>query len=133
MKIEKHMKNLKESTDVLEECIKRGDLVGRQRTIGFHTSAASVDLLEIFLHQKNLIDPGVQLKHDWFGSKKKLESKIPFSFPKKTEIVELMAEIENKRNILCYGVPLEKETIKESILLFQKLRKIFEELGVKHE
>lgn len=133
MKIEKHLKNLKESIDVLEECIKKRDLTERQRTIGFHISAVSVDLLEIYLHKKNLIGPGMQIKHDWFTSKKKIESRIPFTFPNKAEILELMTEIENKRNMFCYGVPQEKETIKEAIFLFQKLKKNFEQLGVRHE
>ena len=133
MNIEKHLSNLKESIDVINECIQRGNLIERQRTIGFHTSVACVDLLEIYLHKENLIDPGMQLKHDWFASKNKIESKLPFEFQKKDEILNIMHNIETKRNILCYGAPQTKDTIIEIITLFQKLRKIMKSMGVDNE
>lgn len=133
MKVEKHMIKLKESIEVLEEYVKEGKLIERQRSIGFHTSAASVDLLEIYLHKNNLIDPGMQLKHDWFASKNKVESKLPFNFKNKKKIIDTIMKIEKKRNILCYGAPQKKKIITENIRLFQKLRKIFEKMGVKYE
>jgi hypothetical protein len=130
MRIEKHMENLRESIEVIEECVKIGRLTERQRTIGFHTSVGSVELLEVYLHKKNLIDPGMQLKHDWFDSKKKVESKLPFDFPNKDKVISLITKIENRRNILCYGAPQEKKIVIETIQLFQELRKTLEEMGV---
>lgn len=57
MRIEDHKNNIRESIDVIEECIQKGTLTQRQRTIGFHCSAAGIDMLEVLLHKKNLIDP----------------------------------------------------------------------------
>ncbi len=130
MKIEIHMKNLKESLEILEEYIQKNLLVERQRTIGFHASAASVDMLEILLHKKNIIEPGMQIKHDWFTSRRKTEEKIRFDFQKKSKIISLIMSIEEKRNLLCYGKPQPEKTIEDVISKFQELKEIFEELGV---
>ncbi len=129
MKIEDHWKNLRESLEVLEESIEKG-LIERQRTIGFNASAAAIDMLEIFLHQKSLIDPGFVVKHDWFNSKRKLEEKFPFDFPNKKEILELMFKIEEKRNILCYGKSQKVELIEKTILDFNQLKDKFRETGL---
>ena len=61
MNIENHYKRLNES-------LEKG-ILERQRTIGFHTSAASMDLLEMLLHKNNLIDRGFVIKHEWLKSK----------------------------------------------------------------
>ena len=39
MRNEEHLRNIKESLDIIEESIKKG-LLERQRNIGFNTSAA---------------------------------------------------------------------------------------------
>ena len=57
MKIESHLENLKESIREIEIAVKEG-LEKKQRTIGFHTSSAAIDILEIILHKHKLIDPG---------------------------------------------------------------------------
>ncbi len=95
MKIEDHKARLKESILLLEESIEKG-LLERQRTIGFNTSAASADMLEMLLHKKHLIDPGFIIKHEWLKSKNALEKKFPFTFPKKKEILDLIFKIEDK-------------------------------------
>ena len=69
MKIESHLENLKESFREIEIAIKEG-LEKKQRTIGFHTSSAAIDMLEIILHKNKLIDPGFVIKHEWLNSKK---------------------------------------------------------------
>ncbi|MBS3099408.1 hypothetical protein J4462_04300 [Candidatus Pacearchaeota archaeon] len=132
MKVEVHKRNLKESLAVLEECIEKG-LIERQRTIGFSTSAACADMLEILLHEKNLIDPGFIINHEWLKSKNKIKEKFPFDFSKKEEILSLIYKIEEKRNILCYGKPQKEEEIREILNNFNKLRKIFLEVGVDAE
>lgn len=45
MNIETHLRNLKESLEVIRESIEKG-LVERQRTLGFNTSAAAADMIE---------------------------------------------------------------------------------------
>ncbi len=53
MLIESHLRNLKESLEVIEECIERG-VQDRQRTLEFNTSSASIDMLENFNQLKAL-------------------------------------------------------------------------------
>jgi|ETNmetMinimDraft_2_1059921.scaffolds.fasta_scaffold77693_2 hypothetical protein len=129
MKIEDHYENLKESLELIEESIEKG-LVKRQRTIGFNTSLASADMLEIFLHKNDLIDAGFMVKHEWLKSKKSMENKLPFEFPRKEEILLLLFKIEEKRNVLCYGKPKREELIREVLDNFNKLREIFRGEGL---
>lgn len=129
MKIENHIKRLKESLLLIEESIEKG-VEERQRTIGFNTSAAGADMLEILLHKNNLIDPGFMLKHEWLKSKNIIKEKLNFDFPKKDNIIDIIYKIEEKRNILCYGNPQKEEVIKEVIADFNKLKEIFRGLGV---
>jgi len=129
MKIEAHLKNLKESIEVINESIEKG-LVERQRNIGFNTSAACVDMLEILLHKNSLVDPGFIIKHEWLKSKNKVNDKFPFDFPQKKEILDLIYKIEEKRDTLCYGKPQKEETIREIILSFNKLKEKFKDAGL---
>ena len=127
MKIESHLENLKESIGEIEEGIQKG-LQEKQRTIGFHTSAGAIDILEIILHKNNLIDPGFVIKHEWFNSQRKIEETLNFDFPKKKEIIELITKIENIRNKLCYGKRETEETLEKIVQDFTKLKKIFTEV-----
>ena len=129
MKIEDHKKQLKESLEVIRESVEKG-LPERQRNIGFNTSAASADMLEILLHQNSLIDPGFIVKHEWFNSSNKINDKFPFDFPRKKEILAFMKEIEKTRNALCYGKPQEIEVLLKIIERFNRLKIIFQEVGV---
>jgi len=129
MKNEIHLKNLRESLEVIEEGIEKG-LVERQRTIGFSTSAACTDMLEILLHKNNLIDPGFVIKHEWLKSKNKIEEKFPFDFPNKKELLNIIFQIEEKRNVLCYGKPQPREVIQQIVVDFNKLKEKFREAGL---
>ena len=129
MKIPDHKERLRESLSLIEESIEKG-LVERQRTIGFNASAAVTDMLEIFLHKNSLIDTGFIIKHEWLKSKRLIEDKFPFDFPRKKEILALILKIEEKRNILCYGKPQREETILEVLDNFNKVKEIFKEEGV---
>ncbi len=133
MKIESHLEKLKESDDVIRQCIEEGLIAKRQRTIGFHASAAAIDLLEIFLHKKHLIDPGKQIKHDWFTSKNKIQEKLDFEFENKKQILEAIFLIESRRNVLCYGSPQSEEFIEEIVRAFLKLKELFKGLGVEYD
>lgn len=127
MKIESHLENLQESITEIELIIKQGNLIEKQRSLGFHTSAASADMLEIILHQQNLIDPGFVIKHEWFNSKNKVQEKFHFSFPKKEEILNLICKIENQRNIFCYGKRQEEIILESVVKDFLKLKELFRE------
>ncbi len=132
MNIEKHYERLKESLEVLDESISK-DIVKRQRTIGFNCSAASADMFEIYLHENDLVDPRFVVKHEWFKSKNKIKEKFPFDFQNKNNILKLIEEIEEKRNALCYGSPKTEQIIKEVILSFNELKKLFKKVGIKIE
>jgi hypothetical protein len=132
MNIDKHYERLKESLEVLDEAISK-DLVKRQRTIGFNCSAASADMLEIYLHKNNLIGPGFVVKHEWFKSKNKIKEKFSFDFSNKNQILENMEKTEEKRNNLCYGAPKGESEIRELILNFNKLKDLFKAMGVEIE
>ena len=132
MNVDKHSERLAESLEVLDESISK-DITKRQRTISFNCPVASADMFEIYLHQSNLIDPGFTVKHEWFKSKNKMKEKFPFEFPSKKEILGLMEKIEEKRNDLCYGSPKKEETVKGVILNFNKLKQLFQQIGVKIE
>ncbi|MFH0876245.1 MAG: hypothetical protein V1859_09985 [archaeon] len=129
MKIESHLENLKESIAEIDEAIKKG-ITSKQRTIGFHSSAAVVDMMEIYLHKKNFITYDHLIKHEWFLSKKKLSEKIPYDFENKEEILNLIRSIEEKRNTLCYGRRQPEEILEKIILDFNKLKKLFISLGL---
>ena len=127
MKIESHLENLKESINEIEESISKG-LISKQRTLGFHASAGAADIIEILLHKNNLIDSGFMVKHEWFNSKRKIEEKLNFEFPKKKEILDLTVKIESVRNSLCYGKRQEEEKLEELVSNFNKLKEIFLEV-----
>ena len=129
MKLETHYRNLRESLQVIEECIEKGPLQ-RQRNIGFNVSAACADLFEIFLHSKDLIDPGFVVKHEWFKSKRKVQEKFAFDFPSKDEILDILFQIEERRNVLCYGKPQKEEEILQLLRNFHKIQKIFRGFGI---
>jgi len=126
MKEELHKRNLEESIAVINECIEKGLIIERQRTIGFHCSVAAVDILEILLHKYRPISPGAQLKHDWFASENKIKEKLGFDFPHKKDILLLIAAVEKSRNLLCYGKPQPEKEIENVIANFKKLVKIAE-------
>jgi len=127
MKIESHLENLKESIAEIEECVKKG-LVEKQRTVGFHCSAGAIDMLEIILHKKELIDTGFIIKHEWFNSKNKINEKFNFDFIRKQEILDLITSIEKVRNKLCYGKRQSEDVLEHVVKNFNHLKEIFKEV-----
>jgi len=130
MRIEDHLRNINESLEVIKESIQKG-LQERQRNLGFNISVAAVEMLEVFLHQKNFLNPGIILKHEFFSSIRKAKEKLKFDFSKKEEMLKLLNDIETKRNLLCYGKPQPAETIEFIINSFNKLKSLFEKEGIK--
>ncbi len=130
MKIEDHLRNINESLEVIKESIQKG-IQKRQRNIGFNTSVAATEMLEVYLHENNLINPGIVIKHSWFSSKRKAEEKLNFKFPNKEKIINLLNSIETKRNLLCYGKPRSEETIQSALDSFYQIKELFEKAGLK--
>ncbi|MEK6927701.1 MAG: hypothetical protein AABX11_04680 [Nanoarchaeota archaeon] len=129
MKVEDHLRNIKESFEVIRESIEKG-LQERQRNLGFNISVVSVEMLEVYLHKQELINPGANIKHDWFSSIRKANENLNFSFKNKEEILTLLNNIELKRTLLCYGKVQPIELIREFLDSFNKLKKIFESEGL---
>ena len=132
MKDTEHRKAIKESLEVINESVQVG-VESRQRTIGFHCSASVADLLELYLHHLNAINPGKVLKHDFFTSEKKAQRKLPEEFPDKDNIIKLIVELETQRNHLCYGKKQPKDKIEAYLNLFNSIKQLFESKGVKYD
>jgi len=82
MKIENHLDSYKEHKEtIFDWALKVKGIKNSQRVIGLHASRAIIDLLSVYLLKRNLIDPGTQINHRWFKSKKVME-KLP-EFEKK--------------------------------------------------
>jgi hypothetical protein len=128
MKIESHLENLEESIREIKNAVKEG-LEKKQRTIGFHTSSAAIDMLEIILHKNNLIDPGFIIKHEWINSKNKIEEKLSFKFLKKEEILQHIIKIESARNKFCYGKRQKEDVLEKIVDEFNKLKDLFAEVS----
>lgn len=131
MNIEAHKRALKESLDEIKDAVQAG-IERKQRTIGFHCSAAAVDMFELWLHQEGLIDPGTTIKHDIFTSFRKAEEKLP-AFDRKNEILKLMVGLEGKRNALVYGKAQTKDSIEDYIGVFNRLKEMLFDMGVEYE
>jgi len=85
--IEEHKKAILEFIDDINEKVRAGLLVERQKIIGFSVSEASTNLLEYFLHKQNLITAGFRMNHNYFASEKRAERYLNFDFPVKKEII----------------------------------------------
>ncbi|MEK6890505.1 MAG: hypothetical protein AABX03_00025 [Nanoarchaeota archaeon] len=139
---EEHIRKIKKHLAGINDAIDQG-IENKPISIGFHCSACSVELLELYLHTINKISIGHMIKHDWFKGPKieqkiepLIERKLKVSFDKKEIIYDLIYKIEEKRNNLVYGSPTKK-TVEEVLNNFLKLKNILLDLlkeeGVKIE
>jgi hypothetical protein len=131
MKQEFHLDRIRESLEMIADSVTKGAAT-HQRTIGFHASAASLDLLHLYLFEKKLITAGTQLQHQWFRSQKRAREALSFDFQEKDRVIQLLYYIEKARDTLCYGRPCPMEQVREVLDHFNQLREIFRSLGV-HE
>lgn len=130
--VEEHKKAIQEFIDDINEKIRAGLLVERQKIIGFSVSEASTNLLEYFLHKQNLITTGFKLNHNYFASEKRAERYIEVDFPQKREIISIMVKIDESRTILCYGKEKKEEAVRNAIVLLEKIKELIEaKLGEK--
>lgn len=124
-----HKARIKEHLQELKDAISIG-IEQRPATIGFHTSAVAIDLLELYLHKTDKIPIGKQVKHDWF-KRPKVEQKIkPLAerhlsmlFPSKSDIFEQMYILEELRNKLIYGHTTTTD-IKHALSAFENIKEI---------
>ena len=130
--IEGHVRKIKEHLDEMDDAIDIG-IENRSVTIGFHCSACSIEMLELYLHKANKISAGKIVKHNWFkivhdGQKSEplAERMINGDFPRKNEIFGLLRKIESKRDKLAYGKSTGEEA-REVLEYFFKLKEIFSE------
>lgn len=137
-----HKQHIKEHIEEIEEAIDKG-IEKRPATIGFHTSACAVELLELYLHKKNLISTGKTIKHTWFERPKVeqkikplIERKLDVTFSHKENIYEIIYTIEENRDNLIYGNS-KTEQIELVLKNFLRLKEILfdelEKLGEKIE
>ena len=130
--IQLHKEQIKEHIQEINDAIAIG-LEKRPATLGLHTSACAISLLEAYLHVLGKISVGGMIKHEWFKSPKPgqkitpmAERKIGVDFPHKDEIFSLMYTLEEHRNRLIYGKPA-KIAIDAVLNSFQKLHQIIKE------
>ena len=120
MKIESHLESYKEHREtIFDWALKVKGLKNSQRIVGTHASRAIIDLLAVYLLKRSLIDPGMQINHRWFKSKRVME-KLP-EFEGKEKICGDMIKLELLCEDLTYGSPKSEEKIKEAIILFNKI------------
>ena len=133
MRKERHEEVLKEVLDEIGSALndKQGLLI-HQRRLAFSISLGAVNLLELHLHNLNIMKVGSMIDHTWFKRSKKnvldkLEMQItsPISSVKDIDgLVEIIRDIEEKRDDLAYGAPATEDVLQNKINLFFKLKKI---------
>ncbi|MEW6408446.1 MAG: hypothetical protein AB1465_07235 [Patescibacteria group bacterium] len=120
MKIEDHLDSFKEHKEtIFDWALKVKGLKNSQRIIGLHVSRAIIDLLSVYLHEKNKIDIGIQINHRWFKSEK-VKEKLP-EFSGKDIVIGDIIKLELLSEDLSYGAPKPIEKIKKALNLFKKL------------
>jgi NAD-dependent DNA ligase len=131
MRKERHEEVLKEVSDEIESALNdKEGLLGHQRRLAFSLSLGAVNLLELHFHNLNIMKEGSKIDHTWFKRKKenvfeKLEVQITSpitSIENIDAIVDVVREIEEKRDDLAYGAPASEEVLQEKINLFFKLK-----------
>lgn len=130
MKPEFHRARIQESLEMIADAVNKG-FETHQRTIGFHASAAAIDLLHLFLQGRHLLTPGTQIQHQWFRSQKRAREKLSFDFSEKDRVIQLLYYIEKARDELCYGRPCPAQLVREVLEHFAELREIFRLQGVR--
>lgn len=129
MKSEFHLSRYRESLEAIEFAVDRG-LATHQRSIGFNTSSAAVDLLSLYLFGVKLITSGTQIQHTWFKSTKRAYEKLAFAFPNKDRIIILLTKIEPRRDAFCYGVDQPVADVRAVLDAFHELRELFRAMGL---
>lgn len=126
---EEHEKAAKIFIEDINEKIRRGITVERQKIIGFCASEASTNLFASTLHKKRLIEDGFNVNHQFFSSKKRAEQRFPFDFNNKVKILDLMVKQEIYREKLCYGKEKDGKLVDEAVKNLFELKELIENEG----
>ena len=136
MRLEKHAESLQEVLDEIDAALNDKQGVKKhQRRLAMMLSVGICDLIEIYFHRLGVIKSGARIKHDWFRQKRikeKLEQQIIQPIDSITEIhtiMRLAVDIEESRDELAYGSPVDEEKLlMEKINQFLELKKIIDHL-----
>jgi len=123
MRLEKHMDGLKEVLREIESALEdAGGLVSHQRRLAAMLSLGICDIVEIYFHKLGIMKEGARIKHNIFkkGNMEELLSNqitAPLRSIKNIErLLETAVDIENSRDDMFYGSPLDEEDLlKEKI------------------
>ncbi|MFH0836854.1 MAG: hypothetical protein V1870_01875 [Candidatus Aenigmatarchaeota archaeon] len=134
MQIEKHLVKLREVLDEIEAALKdKKGVISHQARLGSMISLGVVTLIELYFHKLSVIKEGSNIKHQWLkitDAKEILSKQITSpidSIDMIDEILRIADKIEQKRNDITYGSPLNEESILlEQIKLFFEAKKIIE-------
>ncbi len=121
---EEHKNNVKQYLEDINEKIRAGQLLERQKIIGFTASESATNLIEYFFHRKNAVSPGFRLNHSYFASEQKAKRYLDFEFPHKAEIISLMVNQEKLRDLLCYGKQKDIQQVMEAINNLMKIKEL---------
>lgn len=123
---------IKEIMDEIETALQDSNgIISHQRRLIFLLSLGSINLVEYKLKKLNILKPGYNINHRWFGKKKdnvkKLISNIiTFNIneiPNFDEMLDLVYDIEKERNELAYGKTASEEKLRKKIKSFLDLKK----------
>ncbi len=133
MRKERHEEVLKEVLDEIGSALNdKGGLVSHQRRLAFSLSLGAVNLLELHFHILNIMKEGSMIDHSWFKRNRKnvleklgkqVTSPID-SIKDINEIVDIIRNIEERRDDLAYGAPATEDVLQNKINLFFKLKRI---------
>jgi hypothetical protein len=127
-----HLRRIGEHMEEIEGAATVG-IEKKPVTIGLHTSACAMELLELYLHKEGKIPIGKIIKHDWFKKplpeqkiEPLIERKLKVDFDSKEDVYDLIYKIEENRTSLVYGRPT-KEQIETVLNSFNKLKNMLTE------
>ena len=126
MKIEEHRKAVEEHDRNIKRCIDDG-IEKNQRNLGYNISQSSIERLSMYLLKLKIVEVSVNFDHRTFKHSKSLKERLPFDFPEKIKILDIMRKIEEKRSTLCYGKRKPEKEVTEMLGLYDKLKEILGE------
>jgi len=133
MRLDKHMEILKEVDETVSEALKSRDILTHQRRLISMLSIGAQQLLEAYFHRLNVIKPGTQVKHEWFGmGERNLDDKLASILTTKTgkiprlgEVLVFARRIESGRNELIYGSPaVDGRLLREKIDAYLEMKRL---------